>query len=132
MFRSNSLIPALILLSFVSTSLGAENFRGYLVYDEEWVGFYPCGGGEPYGINYEGELDVRSIYQSHKTYVREPIYFEVVAELSDRGDYGYGLVPEPANSYLLITQVIKIERQETMGCGAKTGIREIKEVIREP
>ena len=109
-------------------------YDGYVVYDEEMVGFYPCGGGAPLGIDYSGDLDVRSLYQNNKRYLREPLYVEVIGKETQNGLFGLGTVPEPAESYLLIEQVSSIEHHEELRCGAVTLVitDTLKEIEAEP
>lgn len=122
----------ILLLVISAPVVLAQEFEGYLVYDEEMVGFYPCGGGEPFGIDYSGDLDIRLIYQNLKTYLREPLYFKVSAEPTEFGEYGWGLIPEPASSYLKITEIKLFEKHESVVCGAIIPGSNITEFIREP
>ena len=97
---------------------GSDEYKGYFVHDEEMTGFYPCGGGDALGIDLNSDIDVWSIYQNQKTYLREPIYIEATAVLSSEGLFGYGLVPEPVEKYLQISEIKKIENHAAVGCGA--------------
>ena len=114
-------ITVLLVLAFLySCSIqGHDEFKGYLVYDEELVGFYPCGDKKTFGINRDDEVNLWSIYQNTKKYIREPIYIEVKALIKKEGEYGSGLVPEPIDQYLLIKEINKIENHKEIGCDAK-------------
>lgn len=99
-------------------------YSGYLVYDEEMIGFFPCGGGEPTGLSHS-DIDIRQIYRSHKSHLREPLYFEFDASQSDKGIFVYGPSSEPVDKYLEVEKVHIIQRHSEDTCGASI-IREIK------
>ena len=112
-----------IFLCFQAAS-ASETYSGYIVYDEELIGFFPCGGAKPAGLS-DGKIDIPKIYKSHKSYLREPLYFEFLAIRSDVGIFGYGPTSEPVDLNLEVTKIRKIQRHSEITCGARVP-REIK------
>jgi len=98
----------LLTLSFLlaSSAFGAETYSGYIVYDEEMIGFYPCGGGSPYGLA-QSKVDIQNLYRSYKEYLREPLFFELQADLVDSGAFVFGPASEPVENNI---QVVKVNK----------------------
>ena len=91
------------------------SFNGYLVYDEEWIGFYRCGG-EVYGLDESSNLDIYSMYQKEKSGFRKLLYLELVAEITENGIYTFGLSSPPKDINLRITKIKKIENHDSPKC----------------
>ena len=128
MLNTIKVVLILSALFFLSSCAKLEDnkFKGYLVYDEELIGFFPCGRKQPYGINDNGKIDISAIYQNKKTYIREPIYFEVQAIIKLEGWFGVGLESQPVKEYLQVTAINVIGKKDKLICETRGIPREVE------
>lgn len=111
-------LPFLMCLVIVCLNADTtQEYSGYLVVDEEMVGFFPCGGGAPFGLASDHEL-LANAYRKYKQFLREPLYFVFEAKITGEGTYGIGMVDEKISRYLDANKIKRIERHERVTCGA--------------
>ncbi|GAB2529068.1 hypothetical protein GCM10008940_34800 [Microbulbifer agarilyticus] len=101
--------------SAIASATDQSNFKGYLVYDEEWIGFYHCEG-EVYGLDESRNLDIYSIYQKEKSGFRKLLYVELNAEVTEKGIYTFGVSSPPKDINLRITKIKKTENHDPLKC----------------
>ena len=99
----------------IASAIDQSKFKGYLVYDEEWIGFYRCGG-EVYGLDGSGGLDISAMYQREKSGLRELLYVELLAEVTNQGLYTFGPSSPQKEKNLRIRKVIRTEHHESPKC----------------
>ncbi|WP_444901372.1 hypothetical protein ACJJIG_17655 [Microbulbifer sp. SSSA007] len=113
----NKVFLCMLILSWsiIAKATDQSSFKGYLVYDEEWVGFYHCGS-DVYGLDDSSDLDIYSMYQKEKSGFRKLLYVELIAEVTNIGIYTFGLSSPPRDINLRITKIIKTEKHDSPKC----------------
>jgi|GEM_PF-3284373 len=100
-----------------SRPIELSTFKGYLVDDEEMIGFWGCDAAEPTSFTDPIDIGVTERYWLLKKNIREPIYFEIEGVLSDDGGFGYGTGIDFEKN-IEIHRIITAYRIEKIMCGA--------------
>ncbi|WP_444884509.1 hypothetical protein [Microbulbifer sp. PSTR4-B] len=113
--KKSILFMLMLSWSAITNAKDQSSFKGYLVYDEEWIGFYCCEG-DVYGLDESSDLDIYSMYQEKKSGFRKLLYVELIAEVTNKGIYTFGPSSPPKDINLRITKVVKTENHNSPVC----------------
>ncbi len=106
-------------------------FSGYVIDDEELIGFFSCSGSKGMSFTDVGNTNISNEYALRKAKIREPIYVEFVGRIAGEGRAGWGLAGEPWERNVEIKSIKKIERIFPEDCKARAPF-EIEVEYEEP
>jgi len=96
-----------------------SQFSGYVVDDEELIGFFSCSGSVGMSFTDIGNTGISTKYRQRKTQIREPIYVEFIGRIAGPGGPAWGMAGEPWEDNVEIKSLTKIERAFPENCKAR-------------
>lgn len=97
--------------------------EGYLVVSDNEVGFYPCGGGRPFALAADSNIDIPLMYEKFLAYRPDgayvaPLFMYMSAYDAAADAPRYGPDPVSADKVMRIANVRTLARHAAIGCGA--------------